>query len=89
MLEKKPGTMKEISLKEKIAFNFIFNEKRVYHRWYGRWFVFGLDYGRLKRVVPRINNWFEWCREWDREGMDVEEMAGEALAKGTMPATWP
>lgn len=21
--------------------------------------MFGLDYGRLKRMVPRINNWFE------------------------------
>jgi alpha-beta hydrolase superfamily lysophospholipase len=42
-------------LKEKIAFSFIFNEKRVYHRWYGRWFVFGLDYGRLKRVISRIS----------------------------------
>ncbi len=74
--------MHKITLKEKIAFHFIFNEKRVYHRWYGRWFVFGVDYGRLKRVVPRIKNWFEWCREWDREGMDVEKIADEALAKG-------
>jgi len=29
MFEKKSGAMKEITLKEKIAFNFIFNEKRV------------------------------------------------------------
>jgi hypothetical protein len=26
------GEMKKLTLKEKIAFNFIFNEKRVYHR---------------------------------------------------------
>jgi len=65
--------MKELTFKEKIAFNFIFSEKRVYHRWYGRWFVFGLDYGRLKRVIPRIRNWFHWCREWDKEGMNVEK----------------
>ena len=72
--------MKELTIKEKIAFNFIFNEKRVYHRWYGRWFVFGLDYGRLKRVIPRISNWFHWCREWDKEGMNVEKMADDACA---------
>lgn len=42
--------MKELTIKEKLASNFIFNEKLMYHRWYGRWFVFGLDYGRLKRV---------------------------------------
>jgi len=72
--------MKELTIKEKIAFNFIFNEKRVYHRWYGRWFVFGLDYGRLKRVIPCISNWFHWCREWEKEGMNVEKMADDACA---------
>jgi hypothetical protein len=53
--------MEQLTLKEKVAFHFIFNEKRVYQRWYGRWFVFGLDYGRLKRVIPRIDNWLQWC----------------------------
>lgn len=74
----------KLTLKEKFAFRFIFNESRVYHRWYGRWFVFGLDYGRLGRVIPRIGNWFEWCREWDREGMSVEKAADAALAEGNI-----
>ena len=59
--------MKELTIKEKIAFNFIFNKRRVYHRWYDRWFLFSFDYGRLKRVIPRISNWFHWCRELDKE----------------------
>lgn len=73
--------MKKLTLKEKFAFYFIFNEKRVYERWYGRWFVFGLDYGRLKRVIPRIRNWFHWCDEWTKEGRLVEKLADEALKK--------
>lgn len=72
----------DLTLKEKIAFKIIFNEKRVYHRWYGRWFVFGLDYGRLKRVIPRIKNWFQWCSVWDKEGNDVEKLAEGASAAG-------
>ena len=72
----------QLTMKEKFAFRFIFNERRIYHRWYGRWFVFGLDYGRLKRVIPRIGSWFQWCAEWDKEGQDVEKMAGDALAAG-------
>ncbi len=46
--------MNDLTFKEKIAFRFFFNEKRIYHRWYCRWLVFGPDYGRLKRVIPRI-----------------------------------
>ena len=76
--------MEQLTLKEKIAYNFIFNERRVDHRWYGRWFVFGLDYGRLKRVIPRINNWLQWCSEWDKEGMFVEKMADDAASKNNI-----
>lgn len=72
----------QLTAKEKIAFRFIFNEKRVYRRWYGRWFVFGLDYGRLNRVIPRIGNWFQWCHEWDKEGDEVEKLAGQAVKSG-------
>ena len=83
MIDTKEKNMKShLTLKEKFAFRFIFNEKRIYQRWYGRWFVFGLDYGRLKRVIPRIGNWFQWCAEWDKEGNDVEKMAEDALAAG-------
>ena len=74
--------MNKLTIKEKFAFRFIFSEQRVYHRWYGRWFLFGLDYGRLKRVIPRINNWFQWCQEWDKEGEEIEKKADRALADG-------
>jgi hypothetical protein len=35
--------MTKLTLKERFAFRFIFNERRVYQRWYGRFLVFGID----------------------------------------------
>jgi len=74
----------KLSLKEKFAFKFIFNEKRIYKRWYGRFFLFELDYGRLSRVVPRINSWLEWCEKWKNEGEDVEKLADKELNAGNV-----
>ncbi len=74
--------MVKLSFKEKFAFRFIFNEKRVYHRWYGRILSFGVDYGRLKRVVSRVTNWLDWCEEWAKEGDALYKKAELALAKG-------
>jgi alpha-beta hydrolase superfamily lysophospholipase len=74
--------MTKLTLKEKFAFRFIFNEQRVYRRWYGRFLVFGIDYGRLRRVVARVDNWLEWCREWAKEGSELEQKARSAQEKG-------
>ncbi|AKG34255.1 alpha/beta hydrolase family protein [Paenibacillus durus] len=74
--------MVHLTLKEKFAFKFIFSEGRVYHRWYGRFLSFGLDYGRLRRVVARVPNWLNWCEQWNIEGDALVKMAEEALDKG-------
>jgi alpha-beta hydrolase superfamily lysophospholipase len=37
--------------------------------------VFGIDYGRLRRVVARIDNWLDWCRQWHKEGAELERRA--------------
>ncbi len=74
--------MIKLSLKEKFAFRFIFSEKKVYHRWYGRFLSFGIDYGRLRRVVARVHNWLEWCNEWTKEGDKVYKKAEEAIKDG-------
>lgn len=71
-----------LTLKEQFAFRFIFNEKRVYQHWYGRFFSFGVDYGRLQRVIPRIRNWFDWCSEWTKEGDLLDTLGEEARATG-------
>lgn len=71
--------MMNLSLKEKFMFRFIFNEDRVYHRWYGRFLSFGIDYGRLRRVVNRTHNWLDWCKEWTEEGDSVYKKAKDAL----------
>lgn len=74
--------MVNLTFKEKLMFNFIFNEKRVYYRWYGRFLSFGIDYGRLKRVVARIPNWLQWCNQWTKEGDELFEKAEKALQEG-------
>lgn len=71
--------MVELSLKEKFAFKFIFNEKRIYYRWYGRFLSFGIDYARLQRVISRVSNWLQWCEEWCKEGNELYEKAEKAL----------
>ena len=43
--------MEKLSLKEKIVFSFIFNEKRVYQHWYTRFLICGVDLERIRRVV--------------------------------------
>jgi len=73
--------MVKLTLKERFAFRFVFNEK-VYQRWYGRFLSFGVDYWRMKRVVKRITNWQQWCREWSIEGDLVYKKATEAQSEG-------
>ena len=76
--------MDKLSLKERFAFRFIFNEKRIYQRWYGRFLFLGIDYGRLKRVVARVQNWLYWCDEWTKEGDLVYKKAEQAVRDGYM-----
>lgn len=75
--------MVELTVKERFAFRFIFNEKRVYQRWYSRFLMFGTDYGRLRRVVGRISDWREWCEVWTAEGDELFRKAEKALTEGS------
>lgn len=74
-------TMEKLSLKEKIFYGFILNEKRVYKHWYTRFLICGVDLDRIRRVVSRIKNWYGWCSEWYKEGKALENLAEEALSK--------
>jgi len=81
--------MEKLSLKERIVFSFIFNEKRVYQHWYTRFLICGVDLERIRRVVGRIKNWYEWCSEWSKEGESLENLAHDSLSKGyTYTARW-
>lgn len=73
--------MVKLSLKEKFAFKFVMGEK-MYQRWYGRFLSFGVDYGRLKRVISRIRSWTRWCAEWTMEGDCLHQKAEKALRDG-------
>jgi hypothetical protein len=72
----------KLSVKERIAYRFIFNEKRVYKYWYNRFLVSGVDLDRIRRVIPRIKNFYGWCDEWSKEGETLEKLAEDALSKG-------
>lgn len=74
--------MKGISLKERIFFGLICNEKRVYHHWYSRFLLAQVNIDRIKRVVKRIKNWFHWLNEWSDEGKLVSDKAEKALSEG-------
>jgi dienelactone hydrolase len=74
--------MVNLTLKEKFLFYFIFSEGKVYYRWYGRFLSFGIDYGRLRRVVVRVPNWLQWCEQWTKEGDELFEKAEKALSEG-------
>ncbi|HSG45902.1 MAG TPA: hypothetical protein VLA72_22405 [Anaerolineales bacterium] len=73
--------MEKLSLKEKIFYGLILNEKRVYKHWYSRFLMCGVELDRMRRVVSRINNWYGWCAEWHKEGETLENLAEEALSK--------
>ena len=73
--------MKKLSLKEKIFYGIILNEKRVYKHWYSRFLMCNVELDRIRRVVSRIKNWYGWCPEWHKEGEKLEKLADEALAK--------
>jgi alpha-beta hydrolase superfamily lysophospholipase len=77
-----PEGIAKLSIKERIAYRFIFNEKRVYKHWYNRFLASGVDLDRIRRVVPRIKNFYGWCDEWAKEGEMLEKYAEDALSKG-------
>ncbi|MFN2126803.1 MAG: alpha/beta hydrolase family protein, partial [Anaerolineales bacterium] len=73
---------KKLSFKEKIFYSAVCNEKRVYKHWYRRYLNAGVDLDRIRRVVARIGNWYQWCSEWSIEGERLETQAEEALEHG-------
>ncbi len=76
--------MERLSIKEKVFYSLICNEKRVYRHWYRRYLNAGVDLDRIRRVVARITNWYAWCSEWSKEGALLEKLAEEALSKGNL-----
>jgi dienelactone hydrolase len=71
-----------LSIKEKIFYTLVCNEKRVYQHWYRRYLNAGVDLDRIRRVVGRIKNWYQWCSEWSAEGEHLVILAEKALEQG-------
>jgi len=80
-IEPLPTRIEKLSLKEKIAYRFILNEKNTYKYWYNRFLFCGVDLDRSRRVISRIKNFYHWCDEWSKEGENLENLAQEALSK--------
>jgi hypothetical protein len=78
-IEPLPTRIGKLSLKEKITYRFIFNEKNTYKYWYNRFLYCGVDLERSRRVISRIKNFYHWCDEWSKEGENLENLAQEAL----------
>jgi len=74
--------MKKLSVKEKIFYGLILNDKRVYKYWYTRFLICGVSLDRIRKVVSRINKFNVWCNEWSKEGEKLEKLAHDALNKG-------
>ncbi|MFC1884283.1 prolyl oligopeptidase family serine peptidase [Thermodesulfobacteriota bacterium] len=71
----------DLSMKERIIYGFVLNEERVYKHWYTRFLICGLDLDRCRRVVSRIDNWYGWYGEWEKEGDHLKGLAEKALAR--------
>ena len=50
----------DLSMKERIIYGLVMNEDRVYKHWYTRFLICGVDLDRCRRVVSRIDSWYEW-----------------------------
>ena len=74
--------IKKLSLKENIFYSLVCNEKRVYKHWYRRYLNAGIELDRIRRVVSRIENWYQWCFEWSVEGEQLAALAEKALDQG-------
>jgi alpha-beta hydrolase superfamily lysophospholipase len=74
--------MKRLSIRERIFYRLVCSERRVYRFWYRRYLNAGVDLDRIRRVVARIKNWYEWCSEWSKEGAWLEQLADQALTEG-------
>ena len=71
-----------MTLKERIFYGLVCNERRVYRHWYTRFLLAGVDLDRIARVVARVPRWSRWCAEWHAEGEKLEHMADGALERG-------
>ncbi len=49
---------------------------------YPRFIAYGVDYNDAERVLGRIRDWSEWCREWAAEGEARAREGEEALKRG-------
>jgi len=74
--------MQKTSLKEKLVYRFLINEKRVYKHWYSRFLFAGVNFDRIKRVISQTNSFYDWHRQWSKEAEKLQKQAKTQEAAG-------
>lgn len=77
-------TLPSMKLWERILAKMVSIQKMVSTTEYNRFAYCGVDPSRSERVVGRVNNYFDWCEEWVKEGKEVERLAQEAFREGNL-----
>ncbi len=51
---------------------------------YNRFSICGVDSARSERVVKRVKNYFDWSKQWSKEGQELEQLAEKARLEGNI-----
>lgn len=84
-LQKPPyPTLPQMKWWERIYARTVSMKKVVSTTEYNRFAICGVEPARSERVVKRIKNYYDWNRQWSKEGQDVYHLAEKALQEGNM-----
>ena len=71
-------TLPPMKLGERIFARMISMQKIIPTIEYSRFAMCGVDASRTERVVKRVKNYFDWNKQWSKEGLEVEQLAENA-----------
>ncbi|HOR42803.1 MAG TPA: prolyl oligopeptidase family serine peptidase [Atribacterota bacterium] len=77
-------TLPPLKFWERILARAVSIQKMVTTTYYNRFAMCGVDPSRSERVVKRVRNYFDWTRQWVKEGQDVEALAEKAEIDGNI-----
>jgi esterase/lipase len=77
-------TLPPMKLGERIFARMISVQKAIPTIGYSRFAMCGVDTFRTERVVKRVKNYFDWNKQWSKEGLEVEQLAEAAEKEGNI-----
>lgn len=54
----------------------------IFNHFIPRYVATGVDHNDLNSLMPRVDQWSDWCRLWSEEAAKHEQLGTEAAAKG-------